>query len=110
MARRSPTSPDEASSIVAGTFTATGNSASSAFFPGGLNCSIWGTFVGTVGIERSFDGGATFIPIEKDLAGTNLTFTAPDSVIVEEVESAVLYRAVCSAFTSGTINYRLSQG
>jgi hypothetical protein len=110
MAKRNTTSPEEAKSIVTFAHTATGVSGSSAFFPGGINVSVWGTFVGTVQIERSFDGGAIWLVVDKDLTGADLTFTAPQSLVVEEVESAVLYRSNCTAFTSGTINVRLSQG
>jgi hypothetical protein len=110
MAKRNTTSPDEARSVVTAALTATGATGSSAFFLGGINVAVWGTFAGTVQIERSFDGGSTWLVLDQDLTGTDLTFTAPKSLIVEEVESAVLYRANCTAFTSGTINVRISQG
>ena len=93
---------------VTGAFTGTGTSdtfipcisskkTESAFF----NVSVWGTFVGTVQLQRSFDGGTTWIP--------TASYTAVDSDIGEEPEDSVLYRFECTAYTSGTINYRLSQ-
>jgi hypothetical protein len=98
-----------ADQLVHGSFTATGNSESfrrdsrrEAF-----NMSLWGTFVGTVILERSFDGGETFLPLTA--LGTSITFTAPCTEVFEEPEPSVLYRLRCSAYTSGPINYRLSQ-
>lgn len=94
---------------VAATFTATGVSAS--FAPvsrRGFNVSLWGTFVGAVRLERSFDGGTTWLPLTA--AGIALyAWTAPASEIAEEPETGVIYRLSCTAFTSGTINYRVSQ-
>ncbi len=110
MGKRTPTSPDEAKSIITGSFPGTGVSASSAFFPGGINIVITGTFTATVKVRRSFDGGITWVFLDSDLNGTDLTFTAPGNVIAEEVESAALWSLECTAFTSGTINYRVSQG
>lgn len=110
MARRSINAPDEARSLLIASFTAAGQSGSAAFFPGGVNAVVTGTFVGTVRPERSFDGGATWTTIKKDLAAADLAFTASDAVVIDEPESAVLYRWNCTAWTSGTISARLSQG
>lgn len=99
---------------VTASFTATGQSAS--FTPEGantpessapFNMSLWGTFVGTVQLERSFDSGVTWLPITA--LGTSITFTAPASEVFAEPEVNVRYRLNCTAYTSGTINYRLSQ-
>ena len=67
------------------------------------------TWSGTVQLERSFDGGNTFIVCNIG-AGTLAQFTAgtPVSTILSEPESGVLYRFNCTAYTSGVINYRLS--
>jgi len=94
-------------------FTATGQS--SSFLPDGVddlisrpfNLSIWGTFVGTVQLERSFDNGVTWLPLTA--LGSSLAFTAPCSETFTECEASVIYRLNCTAYTSGTINYRLSQ-
>ena len=72
-----------------------------------FNFSLWGTFVGTVIPERSFDSGTTWLPYTA--LGTAISFTAPCSETFEEPEKGVLWRVRCSAYTSGTINYRLSQ-
>ncbi len=99
---------------VTGAFTATGQSSSIKPHDNvvlGLgpdfNVSIWGTFVGTVQLERSFDG-ATWLPLTA--AGFGLyAWTAPASEIVSRPESGFQYRLNCTAWTSGTINYRVSQ-
>lgn len=95
---------------IASAFTGTGQSGS--FRPAAgrpFNVSVWGTFVGTVELERSFDAGSTWLDCSRDSAGTTASFTAPFSVVVEEPEVGVIYRLNCSAYTSGTINYRISQ-
>lgn len=91
-----------------GTFGATGQS--SSFVPSvsrAFNVSIYGTFVGTVQLERSFDD-TNWLPITA--AGTQMyLWTGPASEIAAEIESGVSYRLNCTAYTSGTINYRISQ-
>jgi hypothetical protein len=94
--------------LLAGSFTATGQSSAVVFY-GSFNLSLWGTFVGTVRLERTFDGGTTWLPVSSDPAGDNLQWTAPFSGTWTEVEHTVGYRFNCTAYTSGTINYRGSQ-
>lgn len=103
---------------VTGSFTATGQSASfkprvdaRSTFGGQFNVSLTGTAVGSVQLEASFDNGTTWCEILAGGAqiyawtydGTNLTERA------EECEQGVIYRLNCTAYTSGTISYRLSQ-
>lgn len=98
---------------VTGSFTGTGNSA--AITPeiavdrgcASFNVSVWGTFAGTVQPQRSFDSGATWLPFTKDR--TAISATAPFSEGFAEAEAGVQWRLSCTAFTSGTINYRISQ-
>jgi hypothetical protein len=89
-----------------GTFTATGQSAAQDIAKGSFNVSLWGTFVGTVQIERSFNG-TTWLPCTN--LGAAVTFTAPMTEVLNEPEQYVTYRLNCTAYTSGTINYRISQ-
>ena len=85
---------------VSGTFTATGSSAGQNHSGGGLLAlSISGTFVATVVLQRSLDGGSTYQDIE--------SYTAPAEVNVEAANQSVLYRLNCSAYTSGTATYYL---
>jgi hypothetical protein len=75
---------------------------------GRFNVSIWGTFVATVKLERSFDDGVTWLVCSKpDLS--DAAFTFPVTFAVEEPEADIYYRLTCSAFTSGTVNYRMSR-
>ena len=66
-------------------------------------------FVATVTLDRSFDNGVTWIVCSSDGAGSAASFTAPISVVAEEPEAGVIYSFNCSAFTSGTATYRMSQ-
>lgn len=90
----------DASKVLAGSFTATGQSAS-LDINGAFNISLSGFGVGTVALERSFDNGTSWVSVE--------SFTADAEKIGEEPEEGVRYRFNCSAYTSGTIAYRLSQ-
>ena len=69
------------------------------------------TYSGTVQIERSFDGGQTWIVHNTTVWGTVASFNAgtPVSITVGEPERMSLWRVNCIAYTSGTINYRVSQ-
>lgn len=96
---------------VTGTFAATGQSA--AFQPiirdrswGQFNMELRGTFVATVALERSFDG-TNWVACTN--LGSTVSFTAPCSEVCEESERSATYRLNCTAFTSGTVTYRLSQ-
>lgn len=96
---------------ITGSFTATGQSATITPERGesaasvGYNITLSGTFVGTVIVERSFDG-STFHPLTA--LGASISFTAACSETFEEPEVGVQIRLRCSSYTSGTIDYRLS--
>ncbi len=66
------------------------------------------TFSATVQLERSFDGGYTWIVCNAGAALAQWTL-GPISITFGEPEKNVLYRFNCIAYTSGTINYRISQ-
>lgn len=104
-----PSGLELASTVVQGTFVATGNSSTTQFI-GQFNFSLWGTFSGTVIIERSFDGGTTFLPLPTDTIGTANAYTAPVTLTVNEPEPGAIYRLRCSAYVSGTISYRMAAG
>lgn len=110
MGKPNPSAADLATLVVSGTLSATG-AGSTILAPTGatvLNVSAWGTFSGTVQVERSFDGGTTWLPLSRDVVGSAASFTAPFSLQVRETESGVLYRLNCTAYSSGPISYRLS--
>jgi hypothetical protein len=87
--------------VTTATFTATGQSAVNNALRGDYNASVWGTFVGTVVLERSFDGGTTWLSVK--------SVTAPTEVAGVEAENGVSYRFNVSAYTSGTIDVRFGQ-
>ena len=68
-------------------------------------------YSGTVQLERSFDGGATWIVCNIGSSGTLAQWTTgtPVSLSFTEPERGVSYRVNVAAYSSGTINYRLSQ-
>lgn len=83
----------------------------SATFTGGLdNASA------TIQLERSFDGGLTWIVCNIGGAGTPASYqfggsgglTAPVSFVVAEPEKGVAYRLNCTAYSSGSIAFRIS--
>jgi opacity protein-like surface antigen len=94
---------------ISGTFAATGSS--TAFTPvagKGIWVTLQGTWAGTVIAERSVDAGVTWLPLT--VAGSSYgSFTAnAEEVIAQEDEPGVAtYRLRCTAYTSGTITYRL---
>lgn len=93
--------------VVTGSFTATGRSDPfQRTWNQGFNFSLWGTFVATVRLERSFDRGVTWLPVTA--FGTPVEFAGPVSESWEDIED-VLYSLNCTAITSGTVNYRFSQ-
>ncbi len=70
------------------------------------------TFNATVQLERSFDGGLTWIVCNVGGTGTLAQYTGatvtPVSLTFAEPEQGVLYRWNCIAYTSGAPNYRIS--
>ena len=85
-----------------GTFTAVGSSSAVAV-TGNFNISIQGQTQGqesTIWLERSFDAGTTWKPIE---AFDNNV----EKLGTEAEASCVTYRLRCSNHTVGTITYRL---
>ncbi len=118
---------DYATVLAAGAITATalitqgvaasaGTSVATAFL-GGFNAALSAeAFVGTVRFEKSYDGGTTWITVAQDAAGTaasyalNWASATSMNLAMCEVEPSVYWRVRCTAFTSGTLTYRLSQG
>ena len=94
---------------VALSFTATGVSAPFTPLAGrAFYFSIWGTFVATIQLERSFDAGANWLPITA--AGVQFfKWTAPCSESDQMDKTGVLHRFNCTVFTSGTAYYRICQ-
>ena len=102
-----PGAADQAAQILAGSFTGTGQSGAIALY-GPFSVAIWGSFVATLLVQKSFDGGATWIPYGADNSGVIPALSAPVAFRAIESELGVNYRLACTGFTSGTVNYRLS--
>lgn len=113
MGMRSAGAPDTASLIVTGNFSAVGTSTPTVI-RGEFNFSVWGTWAGQVQLERSFDGGTTWI-LCRNPDGSSVSFISSPatgaslSVFWREIEPDVLYRVNAVSFTSGAVNYRISQ-
>ena len=67
-------------------------------------------YSGAVQLERSFDGGATWLVANVGGAGALAQYSAgtPVALAFGEPEAGVTYRLNCTAYTSGAINYRIS--
>ncbi len=104
-----PTASNQNEPIVfqlgAGAITVTGADAAALFIDAAM------TFSGTVQLEKSYDGGNTYLVAGVGGGGQQAVYTAGTAVgfVVSEPETDVLYRVNCPVYTSGVINYRLSQ-
>lgn len=85
--------------------TATGADANATFTGSGVN------WTGSIQLERSFDGGQTWLVCNIGGSGTLAVYTAgtPINLTFGEPEKQVLYRWNCTALSAGTINYRFSE-
>jgi len=84
---------------VSSTFTASGTPSSSLFVKGGetFRVALTNTWVGTVRLEESHDGGASYAVLE--------SFSANASFTAEAKPYDRLIRLNCFVFTSGTVTY-----
>lgn len=131
---QTPPASDQANAVVSGTITAATACASGTTVAppaATAGCSTWfspygtwnlviggasgpnGSWNATVELDRSFDGGTTWYAVG-DPGGPNgqaiySTNNIDVSRLVGEPEKGVLYRLRCTTWTSGTINYRMSQ-
>lgn len=110
-----PLKGDQANAVIAGSFEGTGVSAAFVFY-GSFNVAIYGSggpngaWSGSVQLERSFNGGATFIVCGVGGGGQQAIYASGVDVSfsANEPEKGVAYQLHCTAYVSGTINYRLS--
>lgn len=87
------------SSTIRGDLTGLGSSEVAFVTRKRYNLSVWGTFVATVQLQRSFDNGMTWLIVK--------SVTTPYEGVGIEVEAKVQYRIAVTQFTSGKIEYRL---
>lgn len=72
------------------------------YLQGAFNVSIYGAFNATVTLQRSFDGGATWLDCD--------TWSAPVQDVGDEPEGAMYRLGVKTGdYVSGTVNVRLGQ-
>lgn len=99
-----------AGQIVSGTFTGTGQSQPVAVL-GKASILIEGG-IGTVHIEKSFNDGSTYFVSSKNSDGNAASYTTASNVAfnghIDEPMSRIKYRLNCTAYTSGSINYRIT--
>lgn len=81
---------------VTGSFTGTGSSAATQI-NGRTPLSLSGTWVATVKLQRSFDSGLNWLDVDQ--------FASNIETYVNG--AGEMFRLTCSAFTSGTVAYRL---
>lgn len=86
--------------LVEGTFQGPGVS-ESVYLHRKFNVSLSGTFSASLDLQRSFDGGVTWLSVAR--------FTQPMEGMGEEAETYVFYRLSCTDHASGVVSYRLSQ-
>ena len=98
--------------VLSGTFVATGQSAVVTVF-GRASLTIEGG-IGTVAVERSEDGGTSWVVASKNSDGDAASYTTASAMafngVIDEPESQILYRFNCTAYTSGNVNYRIAVG
>jgi len=104
---QTPPAGDQANAVVQGTLAATGT-IGPFMAQGEFNVAVWGTFSGTAVLEKSYDGGTTYIPVDFNSGTVAASFTAPVATTVREPEAGCLYILNCTTYTSGTMNLRMS--
>ncbi len=104
--------PSVASGTITGTASSTGSNTSFIPMRGVFNAVLSGTWAGaTMQLQKSFDGGATFVPATVDATGTSASYTTNVAIVVYEPESVVYYRwQPVIALSSGTVAWRISGG
>lgn len=107
MGRRTLTTEDDVLRKSEAILSAAGQETPWQEFSGRFNVSLGGVFTGSAVIERSFDGGASVVPLSS--LGAPVQFAVPASEVLEAPEAGVLYRVRCVALSAGSIQARISQ-
>lgn len=104
--------PNVLSGTITGTASSTASNTSFISMLGVFNATISGTWAGaTMQLQKSFDGGSSFVPATVDAGGTAANFTGNASVCVYEPEPGIYYRwQPTIALASGTVAWRLAGG
>lgn len=86
---------------LSGTFGGTGTSPTFGPYRGSFDVSISGGAVATVQVQRSFDDGANWVVVEEFDASSDIERYAVS------VTPDTIWRFECTAYTSGTVTYRM---
>lgn len=120
---QTPPAGDRANAVVTGALNANGAKSTDAgqggpfMAQGPFNLCLFGNagpngnWNATVRLERSFDGGTTWIVCGIGGSGQQAQWNTANqdvSVVIGEPEDGVLYRLNVTAFANGPINYRFS--
>lgn len=109
MGKTAATGGELATDVYSGTLgSATQSSAVNMW--GAFNLFVYGTYTASWQLEKSFDGGATWVIVTPSIGAPVSSTTANASIAIQisEPERGMLYRVNCTAYTSGTINWRMS--
>lgn len=92
--------------VGSGTLGSVSNGPAVALDAGPFSLDLFGTFVGTARLERRVDG-SNWVPFF--YLNTAHSRTTPCSEIFNEAVPQAEYRVACTAYTSGTINWQITQ-
>lgn len=101
-----PPQGDLANIVVTGSLTATGTIGPFPVY-GDFNVALWGTFTGSVHLQKTFDGGTTYIDTILN-SGSVAAFSAPGAISLYEPEKGVAYILNATTLSSGTLQARFS--
>lgn len=108
MGQPSTSAPDIAAAVSQAPLVAANETTRPIAMTGAYNATVSGTFVAQLALERTFDGGATWVPVP-DGAGGTVVAAGPTSLVLYEPEDGVLYRWRVSSFSSGSAVARVSR-
>jgi hypothetical protein len=113
-----PPAGDQASNVFSGSFTVAAAPSVSPMFNiyGAFNLFLYGpvgpngAWVGSAQLERSFDGGTTWVVCGIGGAGQQAVYSSglDVSIAASEPERAMLYRLRNTALSVGPLNWRVS--
>src|SRR5271166_5307866 len=102
--------PPYPAQVYGATTLTTGTQSPTIEIYGWFNVSFFGSFTTvTAFVEKSFDGGTTFVPAAPAYGTVNLSATsAATAAIFFEPEHAMLYRVNATTVTTGALGFRIA--
>lgn len=108
MGKLAPTDRDLATSVTTGSLTSAA-AGEGKVFTGTFNVELQIAGTLTAALQRSFDGGTTYVSVAQSADGTAATYSASTSLSLFEPEEGVYWRVNVISYTSGSCIYRVSQ-